>query len=173
MEIADRVSAGPVHPSPLSPEPGLKSQPAAASAPSYLSSVYCLFHSAISPKLGPPLPSRLMKMGFYWSGSPTSAFIKDMSGAGGAEGEWGGSYVVGLFAVQREEWAAHSGCIFFNCTQLLSTRSSTVLWNSLGKGHVSASQSICSVEVIRSSAQPPKIPTSGLAELLNQSHGCD
>lgn len=84
--MAKRMSAGPVHPSPLSPDPGLKSQPPAASAPSYLSAVYCLFHSAISPKLGPHLPSRLMKMGFYWSGSPTSAFIKDMSGPGG----WGG-----------------------------------------------------------------------------------
>lgn len=85
------MSAGPVHPSPLSPDPGFKSQPRAASAPSYLSAVYCLFHSAISPKLGPPLPSRLMKMGFYWLGSPTSAFIKDMSVSGGRGGEmvWG------------------------------------------------------------------------------------
>lgn len=84
--MANRMSAGPVHPSPLSRDPGLKSQPPAASAPSYLSAVYCLFHSAISPKLGPPLPSRLMKMGFYWSGAPTSAFIKDMSRAGGVGG---------------------------------------------------------------------------------------
>lgn len=84
--MAKRMSAGPVHPSPLSRDPGLKWQPPAASAPSYLSAVYCLFHSAISPKLGPPLPSRLMKMGFYWSGSPTSAFIKDMNRAGGGVG---------------------------------------------------------------------------------------
>lgn len=86
--MAGRMSAGPVHPSPLSLDPGLKSQPPAASAPSYLSAIYCLFHLAISPKLGPHLFSRLMKMEFYWLGSPTSAFIKDMSGAGG----WGGSY---------------------------------------------------------------------------------
>lgn len=58
--MADRMSAGPVHPSPLSPDSGLKSQPPAASAPSYLSAVYCLFYSAISLNL----PSRLMKMGF-------------------------------------------------------------------------------------------------------------
>lgn len=81
--MAERMSGRPVHPSPLSADPGLKSQPPAASARSYLSIVYCLFHLAISPKLGPHLPSRLMKMGFYWSGSPTSAFIKDMSGPGG------------------------------------------------------------------------------------------
>lgn len=109
--MAERMSAGPVHPSPLSPDPGLKSQPPAASAPSYLSAVYCLFYSAISPKLGPHLPSRLMKMGFYWSGSPTSAFIKDMSGPGG----WGGGgHTVALFVVQTEEWAAHSHGIVFN-----------------------------------------------------------
>lgn len=85
---------------------------------------YIAFSVQLSPKPGPHLPSRLIRLGFYWSGSPTSAFIKDMRGPGG----WGG-----LFAVRREERAAHSHGIVFNRTQLSSTQGSAFPWNTFGK----------------------------------------
>lgn len=142
MEMADRGSAGPVHPSPLSLDPGLKSQPPAASAPSYLSAVYCLFYSAISPKLGPHLPSRLMKMGFYWSGFSTSAFIKDMSGPGG----WGG-FILKIYLLYRKRNGLPnhqvSFSIYHNCHQPGAPLFPGTVWEK-----VSASQWISSFEEI-------------------------
>lgn len=63
------------------------------------------------PKLGPHLPSRLMKMGFYWSGSPASKFIKDMRGPGG----WGGVVLQLYLPCRQRKGFAHSRA---NCFQI-------------------------------------------------------
>lgn len=147
------MSAGPLHPSPLSLCPECKSQPQAAyaSAPSYRSALYCLFHSAISPKLRPPLPSRLMKIRFYWLGSPTSAFIKDMRGAGGI-------YIYCRF-IFRAEW--RMGCLLkrwlfqlYTVDIKLERLCSVELFGKRSEHRFAhCVQAICSVKEIQFSAQ--------------------
>ena len=127
------MSAGPLHPSPLSLYPECKSQTqaATASARSYHSAIYCLFHWAISPNLARLSPQDLWRSGFIGWGFLQVHPEKIWAGQVGGH--------MDLFAVESEEWAAYSTAIFFNCTQLISSWSSAALWSCMGKGHSAAS----------------------------------
>lgn len=146
------MSAGPLHPSPLwlwipCVNQGLK-QP--VSLLSLLSFSHILpFPFSNFPKLSPSLPSRLMKIGFYWLGSPTSAFRKDMRGAGGRTYRFICSTVRGmgclfnqyLFQLYTVDIKLERGCT----VELFRKRSQCRLAHCI--------QSICSVEEIQFSAQ--------------------
>lgn len=115
----------------------------------YLSAIYCLFHSAISPKLSPLLPSRLMKIRFYWLGSPTSGFGGAMRGAGGRKYRF-------ICGTVRE-----MGCLFnrylfqlYTVDIKLERRRTVELFGKRSQCCLThCIQSICSVEEIQFSAQ--------------------